>query len=191
MPRRERGSPRTIQLELLQGREREQARTKLNDAARKRKAVLTASLGKHVPRGRAAVIEATERVVADRQPEMYLASAGEARVQGFELRHGRRFRMLLQETLRIPDGPPPFFVVHYSYIFVDAESGLRIFRFEYERTPPDGANRWKRSPHLHVEAMHEEIDRLHFPLCRFVEDVVDKPEEVLDRVLEWCADEFR
>lgn len=182
-------------------------RAQLEELGRKRKSVLAAAMKGLLRYPAAFEVEPTNHF--DGTPQVVLNNAGQARDLGFEFKELRRFRLVLQETLRVPDGRPPFYVIRYSYIFVDADTGERLFRFEYHPDLEKRDNRWSLIHHFHIgddEPPPEEdnesaepneaaakppLYKLHFPLWPFLEEPDDKPHEVLPRVLAWSREELK
>jgi hypothetical protein len=206
---RKRGAHRSdakgVQYDLLASRSWERNRAQLQELGRKRRAVLTAEM-KGLLRF-PATFEVEDGNHYDGTPQVILNNAGQARDLGFEFKELHRFRLVLQETLRVPDGRPPFYVIRYSYGFVDAETGERLFRFEYhpDLPKPGKDQRWSLIHHFHFGDDSEEQDagedkpssvkpslhKLHFPLWPFLEAPDENPHEVLPKLLQWSRDELR
>jgi hypothetical protein len=192
-----------IQYDLLTSRSSEKKRVQLQELGRKRKAVL-ASVMKGVLRY-APTFEVQDDQHYDGTPQVVLNNSGQARDLGFEFKELHRFRLIVQETLRLPDGRPPFYVIRYSYIFVDSETGERLFRFEYHPDLPNPGKKqhWSLIHHLHIgdepaadenaesSSLKPALYKLHFPVWPFLDQPDENPHQVLPRLLEWCRDELR
>jgi hypothetical protein len=120
-------------------------------------------------------------------PQANLDAAGEATDVGFELKHTRRVRFSIQETLR-PGGKSAHQIVHYTYAFVDVETGERLFRFEYHPYLSSRSH-WPQIHHVHVESIRPGVPEIHFPIWPFYDSPDEHPDEVLPRVLDWCKDQ--
>ena len=193
-----------IQYDLLNSRSSEKKRVQLQELGRKRKAVLAAAMKgvlRYTP-----TFELQDEQHHDGTPQVVLNNAGQARGLGFEFKELHRIRLVVQETLRIPDGRPPFYVIRYSYIFVDSETGERLFRFEYHPDLPDPGKKqhWSLIHHLHFgDEPSTDLDegsngsaklalhKLHFPVWPFLEEPDENPHHVLPKLLDWCRDELK
>jgi hypothetical protein len=178
-----------LQYDLLTQREQERTRAQLRDHSNRRVEDLKRILRGHVdPRP---AFEITEtRHHADDGPQMSVNEAGEARGTGFLLVESPQYRLHIQETLRFMGGMPPFFVAHYTYIFVDANTEEPLFRFEYDPHGKGAHNQWSRSHHFHVVGMNQDVPRVHFAIAPFYDDPQANPHKVLSRLLDWSYDEL-
>lgn len=185
---RGRQKPVRAQHDLFGQRQFERLREQIRKLGEQRAAVLRSETKKYFRYE--AVFELAESKHQDGAPEVRIDTAGIARNVGFEFKGVQRYRLMLQETLRIGEScQPPFYIARYSYAIHDANTGDRLFRFEYHPDLKEGNDPYALIHHLHVGPGYSRLDRLHFPLWPFIQQ--DDPHKVLAIVLEWCREELR
>jgi hypothetical protein len=187
--RRKRGSrgAAQIQTDLLEQRYLDKLREQVTALANQRISVLKSEMKRYLQHHPA--FEVTERTHHDGIPQAEINTAGSAKHVGFEFKGVRRYRLMLQETLRKGAGPGPFYIARYSYAILDADNEQRLFRFEYHPDLKEGNDPYSLIHHFHVERAPDQLGRVHFPLWPFIQE--DDPHKVLELVLKWCKEELR
>jgi hypothetical protein len=189
MPKKGRGfaGGRSIQTDLLEQRILDKLRAQVTELGTKRKAVLQKEMLRYLQFPPAFDVRTTEH--HDGTPQVSINTAGAAKNSGFAFKSVRRFRLMLQETLRIGGGPRPFHIAHYTYAVFDAETDERVFRFEYHPHLEEGKDPYSLIHHFHVERFTRKLGDIHFPIWPFIHE--NDPHKVLQLVLEWCMEELR
>lgn len=185
--RKKRPSRERIQLDILEQRTLESLREQMADLGRRRKDALARQMKKYLQHPAVFQVDRTEH--HNGMPQVSINTAGAAKHGGFPLKGVRRYRLILQETLRKGAGPGPFHIARYTYAICDADTEERLFRFEYHPDLEEGSDPYSLIHHLHVERAPPQLRRVHFPIWPFLEQ--DDPHQVLELVLNWCMEELR